>query len=427
MHLHEALLANSPAGVAVLCAGAVATAAGTTIGLRKMDHEQVPRVALVSSAFFVVSLIHVPLGVTSVHLVLSGLVGLLLGWAAFPALLVALLLQAVLFGHGGLLALGVNTLTMALPAVVCYHLFRRAVGARRAGIASAAGFLAGALALLLGALLTASALWSAGREFELLAGTVLGFHVAVAAVEGLITASAVSFLRKVRRDLLAADPAACLAGVARSVQPLLFLAILLAVCGQATPAWAHKMFVFATVRGDVIEGEAYYHGGGSAAGAKITILDPGGKRLGETVTDQDGKFTFRPQVRCDHKLVADAGLGHGAEYVVQAGELPETLGPSPVQEPVHSHPDSPDEAKPEASVDPHVHPHDHSHPHESTASGGEALAAQTEALGRQIAALRQDLDKWKAQLQLQDVLGGIGYILGILGLVFFLGARRKAK
>jgi cobalt/nickel transport system permease protein len=202
MHLHEAVLSGSPQGVAVLCTGAVATAAGTAIGLRKMDYEQVPRVALVSSAFFVVSLIHVPVGVASVHLVLNGLVGLILGWAAFPALLVALLLQAVLFGHGGLLALGVNTLTMALPGVICYYLFHRVASGRRIGLGFAAGFAAGWLGMLVGALLTASALYLAGKPFELLAHSIVGVHLAVATVEGLITGSAVLFLRQVRPELL---------------------------------------------------------------------------------------------------------------------------------------------------------------------------------------------------------------------------------
>jgi cobalt/nickel transport system permease protein len=202
MHLHEAVLSGSPEGIAVLCVGAVGTAAGTALGLRKMDYEQVPRVAIVSSAFFVVSLIHVPLGVTSIHLVLNGLVGLILGWAAFPALLVALLLQAVLFGHGGLLALGVNTLAMGLPAVVCYYLFHRAVACRREALAFLAGSAAGALGMLGAALLMASALWFAGEAFELAAKAVFGFHMAVAVIEGLVTGSVVAFLHKVRPELL---------------------------------------------------------------------------------------------------------------------------------------------------------------------------------------------------------------------------------
>ena len=54
----------------------------------------------------------------------------------------------------------------------------------------------------MGALLTATALWLAGDEFQLLAWAVVGFHLAVAMVEGLITGSVVLFLRQVRPELL---------------------------------------------------------------------------------------------------------------------------------------------------------------------------------------------------------------------------------
>ena len=202
MHITEGALSGSAEGIVVLSAAAAVTAAGTGLGLRKMDYERVPQVAMLSSAFFVCSLIHVPLGGASVHLVLNGLVGLLLGWAAFPALLVALFLQAILFGHGGLTTLGLNTLTMALPAVTCYYLLHRAVQWRSDSLAFCAAFAAGAMAILLAAGLMASALWVTGVEFRLLAGAALALHVPVAAVEGLVTGSAVLFLRKVRPELL---------------------------------------------------------------------------------------------------------------------------------------------------------------------------------------------------------------------------------
>ena len=80
-------------------------------------------VAVLVSAFFVSSLIHVPVGDSSAPLLLSGLTGLVLGWEAFPSLFAALLLQYVFFGFGGVATLGVNTLDMALPAVVCGMLF----------------------------------------------------------------------------------------------------------------------------------------------------------------------------------------------------------------------------------------------------------------------------------------------------------------
>jgi cobalt/nickel transport system permease protein len=197
MHLHEAVLSGSPQGIGVLCLGGVGALAGTALGLRAMDHDQVPRVALVSAVFFVVSLIHIPLGVTSIHLTLNGLVGLLLGWTAFPALLIALLLQAVLCGHGGLLALGFNTLAMALPAVAVYYLFQRTSHSSNRTTHFLAGFGAGSLAILGSAFLMSAALWVSGESFELAAKAVFSFHLAVAVIEGLVVGSAIVFLRQV--------------------------------------------------------------------------------------------------------------------------------------------------------------------------------------------------------------------------------------
>ena len=73
MHISEGVL--SPA---VLGAGAVLAAAGIVIGLRKLDYDRLMTVAILAAAFFVGSLIHVPIGPSSVHLILNGLLGMLL-------------------------------------------------------------------------------------------------------------------------------------------------------------------------------------------------------------------------------------------------------------------------------------------------------------------------------------------------------------
>ncbi len=204
MHIYETILAGTDPGRAVLAAGAVAAAAGTAIGLYRLDYERIPRVAVLSSAFFVVSLIQVPVGPVSVHLSFIGLIGLILGWAAFPALLIALLLQALFFSVGGLTALGINTLIMALPGVACHYLLRRVVCHDSEAIVSAAGFAAGAIGIVLGALLGATSLVAAGKEFEAF-GYVFGIaNILLCGVEGLVTASVVVLLRKVRPELLEA-------------------------------------------------------------------------------------------------------------------------------------------------------------------------------------------------------------------------------
>jgi len=202
MHIYEGILSCSAHGQELLAAGALAAAAGTAVGLRKLDPQRLPQVGLLSAAFFVASLIQVPLGPSSVHLVLSGLLGLVLGWAAFPAILIALILQAAFFSIGGPTTLGLNTVIMAVPAVVCHYLFRRAVAVDSEWLVFGVGFAAGATAMIMGALITTGVLILAGKEFSILVPLILTVHLPAAVVEGLVTGSVVVFIRKVRPELL---------------------------------------------------------------------------------------------------------------------------------------------------------------------------------------------------------------------------------
>ena len=138
MHISEGVL-SAP----VLITGATLTAAGVAVGLRKMANESIPQVAVLTSAFFVASLIRIPLGPSAVHLVLNGLLGLLLGWAAFPAILVGLLLQGLIFQFGGLTTLGINTFIMAAPAIICHYLFARGIAQRNSSVAASLAFACG--------------------------------------------------------------------------------------------------------------------------------------------------------------------------------------------------------------------------------------------------------------------------------------------
>jgi cobalt/nickel transport system permease protein len=196
MHISEGVLSGP-----VLFSGAAFAAVGTAIGLKKIDYDKIARVGMLSGAFFVASLIHVPLGPTSVHLVLNGVVGLILGWAAFPAILVALALQAVFFQFGGITTLGVNTVTMALPAVLCYLAFNRLLH-RRPAVAIAAGFACGFLAVFISGILVGLALMFTEERFLQVAAAVLAAHLPVMIIEGIVTALCVAFLRKVQPSML---------------------------------------------------------------------------------------------------------------------------------------------------------------------------------------------------------------------------------
>ena len=197
MHISEGVISGE-----VLAVGAAAAAAGAAWGLKKIRHQDLPKVALMSATFFVASLIHVPLGPASLHLVLGGLVGLLLGWAAFPALLVALALQALLFSYGGLVVLGVNTLVMALPALACYYFCSPLVRSGNNALAVTGAALAGAGYVILAGILSALALYLSGETFITAAQAILIAHLPLALLEGLITALAVGFIRRVRPAML---------------------------------------------------------------------------------------------------------------------------------------------------------------------------------------------------------------------------------
>jgi len=194
MHIAEGV---APASVAA--AGALLAAAGVAAGLRVMKDEQIPRAALVASAIFVASLvIRLPLGPSSVHPVLNGLAGLLLGWAAVPAFLVALFLQAMLFQFGGITTLGINTVTMGFPAVACYYIFiRRIRECRKGRTAFLLGLAAGVTALTLSFVLWVGALVLSGKQLAIIVKLALLPHLAIIAIEGVFTGFIVSFLARV--------------------------------------------------------------------------------------------------------------------------------------------------------------------------------------------------------------------------------------
>src|SRR5947209_6162365 len=83
----------------------------------RVREDEIPRIGVLTAAFFVASQIHVRLGPTSVHLLLNGLLGLVLGRRAPLAIAVGLLLQSLLFEHGGKTTLGVNVVVYSLPAL----------------------------------------------------------------------------------------------------------------------------------------------------------------------------------------------------------------------------------------------------------------------------------------------------------------------
>lgn len=186
----------------VIIAGAAIAVAGISIGLRRIDGDRLPYCGLMSAGFYVASLVHVSVGPSNVHLILNGLLGVVLGWAAFPAIFVALLLQALFFGHGGITVLGINTVIMGAPAVACHYLFGRSLR-RDGGFAWLCGAAAGGSAILMTAGSLGAALVLNGREFLPAAQLVFVAHLPIVAVEAAITGTVIVFLQRVKPEILA--------------------------------------------------------------------------------------------------------------------------------------------------------------------------------------------------------------------------------
>jgi cobalt/nickel transport system permease protein len=203
MHIVDGALSNP-----VVIGGAFAAAGGIAMGLRSLDLDRIPTAGVLSASFFVASLIHVPIGPSSVHLILNGLAGLLLGWAAFPALFVGLLLQAVFFGFGGLTVLGVNTVNIALPAVVAWLIVGRMIGKGTPVHGAIWGGIGGAIAIVGTTLVVALSLALTGDEFIPAAKLVFFAHIPVMVIEALLTGFAVLLARKVKPELFLSNKGA---------------------------------------------------------------------------------------------------------------------------------------------------------------------------------------------------------------------------
>ena len=136
---------------------------------------------------------------------LTGLMGFLIGWAAFPALLIALLLQTFFFGFGGVTSLGANVLNMALPAIAVYYLFSRQIdhnSSRQKVFITA--FSAGVLAIFLTCLTGSLTLFASGKEFIGAITMICLAHLPIMIIEGFVTASVMVFLHKARPELFRA-------------------------------------------------------------------------------------------------------------------------------------------------------------------------------------------------------------------------------
>lgn len=170
-----------------------------------------------------------------------------------------------------------------------------------------------------------------------------------------------------------------------------------------SPVLAHKVNLFAVAEKGVITGEAYFGGGGKALNSTVEIYDASGRLAATAATGQDGAFSLpvpegaKPPLR----LVLKAGEGHGNDFTLTAADLGQAANAAPPAQ---------------AAKAPAAPP---------AAPGAAELAAAVEAaaariLDEKLAPVKLELARLAARedsARLRDVVGGIGWIVGLVGIV----------
>jgi len=226
--------------------------------------------------------------------------------------------------------------------------------------------------------------------------------------------------------------------------PLLALALLLL---SAVTASAHKVMLFASVEGGVVTGYAYAPGGTRLPDNTIEVFGPQNKKLGTIKTDAQGTFTFTPHRRCDLRFEMQTGDGHRAVYTVHAAELPPSLADSAPTAPQTAATAPPAAPTPIAlpcpsraagTPCPTTSPCRTGTPCGgncggkcgtacNTAQAGELGTLVDRAVSRHVTPLREQLETYEQKIRWHDVLGGIGYIIGLAGLAAYGLARKRSE
>lgn len=189
----------------------------------------------------------------------------------------------------------------------------------------------------------------------------------------------------------------------------LALCVLAALLFSASPASAHKVSVFGYVENGWLLGEGYFPGGGKAKASKVELLDQKGRVLATTVTNNQGVFKMKlPKAKGPLKLVIFAGMGHKGQYVLTAQDLG--------QGPAGKH-QAPDALASQSDI------------RDGQIDQAVLQAAIEKALDNKLAPLKAQIAKLQAEraIGVADVIGGLGYILGLLGLAAYMKNRKQKQ
>lgn len=181
---------------AVCAAGYAAAAAGIAFAVKGTKEEDIPKISLMAGTFFAVSLIMIPIPPSSVHPLMCGLIGIVLGKKSPLAFFPALLLQALLFQHGGLTTLGANTLMLSVSSMLSAFIFYK----WKSGNVLLKGTVVGALSVIFVVLVLSCLLTAGGKFAKETFIAIFISHFIVMAAEAVITGFAVRLMVKAKPE-----------------------------------------------------------------------------------------------------------------------------------------------------------------------------------------------------------------------------------
>jgi len=185
---------------------------------------------------------------------------------------------------------------------------------------------------------------------------------------------------------------------------ILFFASIL-VISTNLPVLAHKVIIFAWIEGDTVFTESKFSDGKKAINSKVLVFDRNGKQLLEGKTNNKGEFSFKIPKITDLRIVLNAAMGHKAEWKIPESEIRETMGGS-----------------------------------ENKAAGGSSQSIGVGLSKEEIKELIEDsLDRKLRPIvrmmnesqskgpSVTEIIGGIGYILGLMGVAIYFKNRGKKR
>jgi nickel transport protein len=192
--------------------------------------------------------------------------------------------------------------------------------------------------------------------------------------------------------------------------------VILALGLFATSAWAHRMLVFAYAEGDTIQVESKFVPDTPVHQGRVQVLDSKtGQVLVRGQTDDQGRFSFQipPKAKSEHldlKIVVESTMGHRGEWLLKAASYLTGASMGKAVEP------APAAAAAPKAPDTRAVPLDQ-----------QALeAALQKTLERQLAPIKEKLTELSVhRTSLTDIIGGLGYIMGIFGLWAYLQSKKR--